>query len=388
MNAGEVERQLRSESQEAGKRQGVFWPELISAKDLLALPPDPTRWIWDWTLPVGGCSILVAKPKIGKTTLAANLSLAVCRGYPFLGRPTQKNPVAFLSLDASLPEIAETFTQLGLKPDDALYLHAGSAPGEPIPWIMERIKEKGVRFVVIDTLQRLFRFKDVNDYAQVVNSMEPLLEEARGQNVHVLLTHHAKKDAGDDLDAAIGSTAIRGMAYTYLHLKRLPDSERRILRSDQRNGKNFPECALGFNKDGWLEVFGSRDDAEIEEVKPKIITALETAEAELTEKEILKAVPARAVIVSKAIRQMFKAGQLSRTGKGIKRNPFRYSLSYSLPLEEAEKGKKAGRESKNPENPLPVLNKFSIPENREENGKRIRKTEGAGRESEEGWEEV
>ena len=33
-------------------------------------------------------------------------------------------------------------------------------------------------------------------------------------NAHIMLLHHAKKDSRDDLDAAIGSTAIRGLAYT------------------------------------------------------------------------------------------------------------------------------------------------------------------------------
>jgi hypothetical protein len=31
-----------------------------------------------------------------------------------------------------------------------------------------------------------------------------------------MMLHHAKKESADDLDAAIGSTAIRGLCYTYL----------------------------------------------------------------------------------------------------------------------------------------------------------------------------
>jgi len=226
-------------------KQAEFWPELISAKDLLALPPDPTRWVWDQTLPLGGCSVLVSKPKIGKSTLAVNLALAVARGLKFLDRDTQQSPVAYLSLDASLPEIAEVFTLVGLKEYDPIFLHAGAAPRDNVGWIMQRVKENQVTLVIIDTLQKLFRFENVNDYSQVINIMDPLLDAAREQKIHLLFTHHAKKDGGDDLDSAIGSTAIRGLAYTYLHLKRLPESDRRILRSDQRGGKNFGETAIG-----------------------------------------------------------------------------------------------------------------------------------------------
>lgn len=107
--------------------QAALWPELLSAKDLLELPPDPTRWVWDQTLPAGGASILVSKPKIGKTHLAVNLSIAVARGIPFLGRATQQCGIVYLSLDASLPEIAETFLSFGLMATDPVYLHAGAA---------------------------------------------------------------------------------------------------------------------------------------------------------------------------------------------------------------------------------------------------------------------
>ena len=260
------------------KSQGSLWPELISAKELLALPPDPTRWIWDRTLPRGGASVLVAKPKCGKTTIAINLTLSIARGLPFLDRETRQCVVAYLSLDASLPEIVEVFQSMGLKESDPVFIHAGAAPRDSIGWLSHVIATKGVKFCVIDTLQRLFRFENVNDYSEVTNQIEPVIEAAREHGCHVMFLHHAKKDAGDNLDSAIGSTAIRGLAYTYLHIKRLPESERRILRSDQRGGKNIAETAIGFGRDGWLEAQGSREDAEVDETKPKIQEILEGSE--------------------------------------------------------------------------------------------------------------
>jgi hypothetical protein len=46
--------------------------------------------------------------------------------------------------------------------------------------------------------------------------MEPVLDAARQGNCQMMMLHHAKKESADDLDAAIGSTAIRGLCYTYL----------------------------------------------------------------------------------------------------------------------------------------------------------------------------
>ena len=142
--------------------------------------------------------------------------MCVVRGEPFLGRATQQGPVAYLFLDGSLPGIADVFGSLGLRESDPLYLHAGSAPGDCIDWLLHTIKQKGVKLVVIDTLQKLLRFKDLNDYAEVTNKMEPVLDAARQGNCQIMMLHHAKKESADDLDAAIGSTAIRGLCYTYL----------------------------------------------------------------------------------------------------------------------------------------------------------------------------
>lgn len=382
---------------DAGKKgQRGFWPEFLTAKDLLALPPDPTRWVWDQTLPFGGGGVLVSKPKIGKSTFAVNLVIAVSRGLPFLGRNTIQCPVAYLSLDASLPEIAETFIRFGLREADPVFIHAGAAPKDAIEWLAQRIRENGVRLVVVDTLQRPFRFQNVNDYSEVTNTLEPLLEAAREQNAHVMFVHHAKKDAGDDLDSAIGSTAIRGLAYSYLHLKRLPNSERRILRTDQRGGRNFPEVAIGFGTSGWLEVKGTMEAAEIDEAKPKIVEFLEAESGEVTEREIRRAIPMRGIVVSKAVKEMFKANELERSGQGKKGAPFRYSLAATLRVNDDScprvgvlGGGDMGHESEKTEKVLAGAAKIHVPESRDTNGTRTDtnpKQGKSGHESEEGWE--
>jgi AAA domain len=238
--------------------------------------------------------------------------------------------------------------------------------------------EKGARFIIVDTLQRLFRFQNVNDYSEVTNALEPLLEAAREQNCHLLFTHHAKKDAGDDLDSAIGSTAIRGLAYTYLHMKRLANSERRILRSDQRSGQNIPEMAVGFGKSGWLEIQGTMEDAEIAEAIPLIREALEAEESSMTEKEIRQAVPMRGIIVSKATKQMFKTDQLERTGRGKKGDPFRYSLAASIMANSPNScpglgvlgGRDAGHASPKMQKPLANSTEMHVPELRDTSGTR------------------
>ena len=63
---------------------------LVSAIELLAVSEPETRWIWDGVLPEGGMSLIVGKPKAGKSTFAFALSLAVAEGQDFLNRHTTK----------------------------------------------------------------------------------------------------------------------------------------------------------------------------------------------------------------------------------------------------------------------------------------------------------
>jgi len=230
-----------------------------------------------------------------------------------------------------MTDIADTFVALGLRETDPIFIHAGSAPKDAIDWILAAVKNKGARLVIIDVLQKLCRFENINDYSEVTTKMEPLLEAARAGNCHVMTLHHAKKDSKDDLDAAIGSTAIRGLAYTYLFVKRLANSNRRILSSDQRGGKNFAELGIGFdNVTGRLRVEGTIDEVEIEEARPQIIKFLEAEESEVTEKDIRQNISMRGWVVGRALRALVKQGDVERTGTGKKGNAFRYSLATPL----------------------------------------------------------
>ena len=196
---------------------------------------------------------------------------------------------------------------------------------------MAQVEVHRIKFIVLDTFQKFFKIQNINDYSEVVNKSAPMLDAASAKDVHLLFLHHAGKGDRGDLDSAIGSTAIRGQAQSYLHLKLLPGSTRRIFRTDQRHGKgNFPELAIGFDRLGWLEIKSNREDAEIEDAKPKLRELLESEEGELTEKQIRAAIPVKAIVVSKVLRQMHKAGEVERYGEGKKNRPFRYGLASEL----------------------------------------------------------
>ena len=115
------------------------------------------------------------------------------------------------------------------------------------------------------------------------------------------------------------------------------------------------------------------EDAEIEEAAPKILKFIEMEGDDVVEKAVRDALPLRTIIVSKALRQLFRDGKLERTGDGKKGKPFRYSLaadlttithshvttsSLSIPCREQKNAGTAGTESKQSEKTLLTLTKF------------------------------
>ena len=59
----------------------------LSAAELLAHDPEPVTWLWDGLLPVEAFAMLSAAPKVGKSTLAYALAVAIAQGQPFLDYP-------------------------------------------------------------------------------------------------------------------------------------------------------------------------------------------------------------------------------------------------------------------------------------------------------------
>lgn len=67
-------------------------------QELYAHPMEPISWLAEGLL-APGLYFLGGSPKVGKSWLALQLCLAVCRGEPFLGFRTRKSEVLYLALE-------------------------------------------------------------------------------------------------------------------------------------------------------------------------------------------------------------------------------------------------------------------------------------------------
>ena len=234
---------------------------LTPIADLLAEQEESCAWLVEGLLPAAGLSLIAGKPKAGKSTAARCLALAVARGEPWLGLPTRTGLVFYLGFEEKRGEVSSHFRCMGARPDDMLEVLIGQAPDDALHLLRASAERCRPALIIVDTVARLVRVNDWNDYAQVTRALEPVLALARETGAAVLLVHHAGKGERAGGDAILGSTAIFAAVDTALFLRR---SDRyRTLCSQQRYGEDLEELTVMLDHEtGWLSRGVAREEAD------------------------------------------------------------------------------------------------------------------------------
>ncbi len=302
---------------------------LTSLGDLMREPEEQVSWLLEGILPAGGLSLLAAKPKTGKSTLARCLALAVAGKEQFLGRTTQKGAVIYLALEEKRSEVRAHFKAMGATGQEQIFIHAASAPVDALPAITVEVQRHKPTLLIIDPALRFVRVKDANDYAQVSAALEPILTLARENRAHVLLVYHAGKgERVEATDAILGSTAFFAAVDTALVMKRT--EKFRTLQSRQRYGDDLAETTLEFNPESRRISLGvPRSDAEAEGAGRGILAFLQAAGEPKIEQEIRDAVKGETKLLAEALRELVRQGKVTREGAGKRGNPYRYGFSFA-----------------------------------------------------------
>jgi 5S rRNA maturation endonuclease (ribonuclease M5) len=344
--------------------------------DLMKEPDEAVSWLFDGVLPAGGLSLLAAKPKTGKSTLARCLALAVARGEEFLGRATLQGPVIYLALEEKRSEVKKHFADLGADGTEPIYIHCAAAPQDAIPALLEEVKRLKPVLVIVDPILRMTRIRDANDYALVSNALEPLMSLAREYGAHMLLVYHlGKGERAEATDAILGSTAFYAAVDTALIMKR--SEKYRTLQSRQRYGIDLPETVMEFDPERRAVALGAeRAEADALALREDIRKFLEAAGEGKTEPEINDSVEGSTAAKRKAIRQLVADGRIERSGFGVRGEPFIYRFLFSCPTyipgtRKQETEKAADISINIDSNLVPALEQkpFLVPENNQ--GKKV-----------------
>ena len=306
---------------------------LTRLSDLLKEPAEDIAFVWENTLSKGGLSLLVAKPKVGKSTFARNLALKIARGdAEFLGRAiTSPGPPLLFLLEEKRSEVKKHFQRMGATEDLPIDIHIGTAPEEALEELRKVIIDHGAVFAVVDPLQRLVRIPDLNDYSSVSLALEPLEQIARTTGCHIMLVHHANKGIGrEGGDMILGSTALLGGVDCALIMRRT--ESHRTIYSIQRYGEDLPQTVLAFDAaTGLTTSGGTLEDAQLAECGKDIVEFLANREP-TSETDIKESIPAGQYgrgLISKALRRLKEQGKVERHGSGKKNDPYLYSLAVA-----------------------------------------------------------
>lgn len=187
-----------------------------------------------------GVSMLAAKPKAGKSSLARQLAVSVAEGTDFLGKTVKQGDVLYLNLEGPEGVVKAHFKTLGLTQEKGqvylLHEHMprhGELGLQRLRATLDTLTE--VRLVVIDTIGKLLRLANSDSYDEVTLAIESLEKIAKEYKTHVLFVTHSKKRQTDDAgDSPIGSTAFRGGTDCNIFLRKA--GQRRTIQTEQRWG--------------------------------------------------------------------------------------------------------------------------------------------------------
>jgi hypothetical protein len=202
--------------------------KLYSARDLLALDIPAIRWAVPDTIPEG-LTLVVGKPKIGKSWLVLGLAVGVSLGGAVLGQiPVEAGDVLYLALEDGKRRLKTRLTAV---------LGGEAAPtGLTLATEWPRFDQGGLglieawldmhpdaRLIIVDTLVRVRgrTTRQTQLYEQDYDALAGLHRLATERRVAVLVVHHSRKMSGEDvLDEVSGTTGITAVADSVLVLKR------------------------------------------------------------------------------------------------------------------------------------------------------------------------
>lgn len=195
-------------------------------------------------IPYGAITLLVGRPRAGKSVLARQLATAVSSQEDFLGWKIKENaPVMYwvtMFGEGRPRSFYEHLKALGAK--EGIYVHFGEIPRWET-WLEAEIERLHARLLIIDTLRGLKNI-DWNDYAAATHALEPIAKLSVRLQTAVVVVHHAGKSevTSDITRAALGSTGVTGSADVVLLMDREADS-------DDESGENKPRTLKGVGRD-------------------------------------------------------------------------------------------------------------------------------------------
>lgn len=276
--------------------------DLLTDPELLK-PPEPVVPFIAW---IERVTLLAAREKLGKSTLAGAAAAAVSAGRAFLGQPTRGGSVLWLALEEHAGDVARRFQRFEAT---AQGITVGSMTAQPLDDLDTAARALNPTLVVVDTLAALTagRVDDPSSSSAWTKVMTRLTAVAREAGSAVLLLHHSRKSDGKYRD----SSAIGAGCDVLLEME--ADAHHPTLRRIAGRGRIAitPQVAVCLVGDRYELVEGGGQDP----VERQILSFV-GAQPGSSSRAIREGVSGRAETIDVAVQQLFAEGRLINNPDG------------------------------------------------------------------------
>lgn len=316
----ELEERYREEEHPFAKLQHFTASHLESLN-----VPLPT-WIIQGILPEG-LSMLVAKPKVGKTFLAQNFAVALATGGKALGSiPVNKGRVCFLALEGSVAGQKRRYEKMLMGKQAPSNLHlVQEFPPLDLDGIQLLYKFISLYpdtcLIIIDTHERVRNRKKSTGvgYADDVNSFGSLANLCKKTSVSVLVIHHTNKRLdGDSVDLVSGTTGLTAAVDNILLMNTDPSHGQGYVRLHLTpREEEETEYILQFESESctW-NLVGESEGVVRSEPRKQILDVLANAEYPLGPKEIARQSGASYESTRYLLGKMLDDAEVARPSRG------------------------------------------------------------------------
>lgn len=158
----------------------------------------PHNWLIEGLLPLGSLVILAGDPKVGKSTLVANLVAAVAEGAPWLGRQTQASPILWVANEESEEEWAFNFSPYRSARTGSMVTVTSSLDpidtDQGIQQIAALVQKIGAKLIVIDPLTSSCEDEDFDSTGKGRAKLKRLKKAIAHLDCSCIVIHHTSKN--------------------------------------------------------------------------------------------------------------------------------------------------------------------------------------------------
>jgi hypothetical protein len=309
-------------------------PRFYTAKEIGEAVQEEITWVVRPLIARGVVTEIDGKVKsAGKTTFLTHISKRVVEGGTFMGEPTTKTRVVYLT-EEPRRAFREALRRAGLLDCGDLRVMFWHDIYE-IDWpniveiAVKECERIGASMLVVDTLGQFASIQGdgENSAGEALAAVQPLQIAAARHNLAVVFTRHERKSGGEVGDSGRGSSATGGAVDTIISIRRGDGNSQpnvRVLQALSRFDEIPTKLIVELTDAGYVSHGGETQIAAQNAQSAVLNVAPTTEDAATTLDDFVEATGCKRTVTQNAVKRLVENGELNQVGKGSKGSPRRY----------------------------------------------------------------